>query len=857
MEKKVYEIEGMSCTACASAIERNLAKLDGVEDVSVSYASEKMNIRFDENKLTENDLEKAVASTGYKLVGKNQGLGKKPEGVKNDHGSQLRKRVLYSLAFTLPLLYISMGPMIGIPIPGFLSGHTNLLILAITQLLLTIPVLIINRDIYNIGFKMLYKRTPNMDSLIAVGTSAAFIYSIFTIYMMAYGFGNRMDDMIMEFSHNLYFESAAIILLLITFGKYLEARAKGRTSEAIKKLIELQPQTALRFDPIEGTEQEISIEEVRKDDILIVKPGWKIPTDGNITEGFSSVDESMLTGESIPVDKASGDRVIGGSLNKNGYFKFKVLRTGEDTTLSQIIQLVESAQSSKAPIARLADRISLYFVPAVLLISAVTFVVWIALGQDFVFALTSAIAVLVISCPCALGLATPTAIMVGTGKGAENGILIKTGEALEGAHKADTIVFDKTGTLTKGEPDVTDIILLDDNFTEDELLKIAASAESNSEHPLSEAIVRKAREKSLAFYDVSEFQAIPGKGITAVVNQINVLIGNKVFITENNVQDFSYDADLLSDQGKTPLYISFNKKLVGIISVADTLKERSREAVSLLQSMSLDVIMLTGDNKRTALGIAKKLGITNVISDVFPENKAQVIKELQSRNKNVIMVGDGINDAPALAQANTSIAIGNGSDIAIEAADIILMKNDVMDVSKAIKLSKSTIRNIKQNLFWAFFYNIIGIPVAAGVFYYSFGLRLDPIFAAAAMSLSSVSVVTNALRLKGLKLDTGSLTSICPSPLPAGAKAPDKSATISNETNGGKEMMKKLYIEGMTCGHCTARVEKALKELGFDEVTVSLEDKSAVVKGGSDISDSDIKAKVEDAGYEVTKIELL
>lgn len=745
--KQSVKIKGMTCTACALAIEKSLKKEEAVKNVAVNFATEKMNIEYDENQLNQDQIAEKVASVGYEMVLSSN--TDKVEKNKNhsvmEHEQVMKKRLIYSLIFTIPVFYISMAPMIGLPIPYFLAGKDNVLIMALTQMLLTIPVLITARDFYTTGFKTLYKMSPNMDSLIAVGTSATFLYGVVVIYQLAYGFSYGDMERIHQYGHDLYFESAAVILSLITLGKYLEARAKGKTSEAITKLMDLAPDEAI----VERNGQELRVKtsDLKVGDTVIIKPGAKIPVDGIVLEGYSSVDESMLTGESIPVEKTKDAKVITGSVNQTGHFKFRVTEIGADTTLSKIIQLVEEAQGTKAPISKLADKISVYFVPIVIGISVVTLAVWLMLGKEFSFAFRMSIAVLVISCPCALGLATPTAIMVGTGMGAKHGILIKTSEALELMKKVDTIVFDKTGTLTKGIPEVTDVMAYNG---EEKLLKLVASAESMSEHPLSRAITQHAKYQNIEITKATDFEAIVGKGIVATVDEQRIMIGNEKLMQDNGV-DTNHKKERileLSNAGKTPLLIAYGGKLQGIIAVADTIKSNSKMAIEILQKLGKDVVMLTGDNENTAKAIANQMGIKQVISDVLPEHKADAVKSLQSKGKQVMMVGDGINDAIALTQADIGIAIGSGTDVAIESADVVLMKDNVMDVVTAIELSQATIRNIKQNLFWAFIYNIIGIPIAIGVLYPAFQIRLNPMIAAAAMSFSSVSVVINALRLK-------------------------------------------------------------------------------------------------------------
>lgn len=750
MKKDKYNISGMTCSACSLAVEKSIKKIDGVEEISVNLLQNNMNVTFDESKVSEIDIIKAVEKAGYGASPvKSVSKVKDERNPAKEEYMEMKKRLIWSLIFTIPLFYLAMGDMYGWPLPGFLKGHMNVMSFAFTQFLLTLPVAIINSKYYKVGFKTLFKGSPNMDSLIAIGTGAAILYGIFAIYRIGFGLGHDNMELVKAYAHDLYFESAGVILTLITLGKFLEARAKGSTSEAIRKLMDLSPKTAL----VErnGIEGEIPVEDLIKGDIIIVKPGKRIPADGIVTEGYTSMDESMITGESIPVEKKVGSKVTSGSINKTGFIKFTAEKVGDETTLSQIIKLVEEAQSTKAPIAKMADKISGIFVPVVLVISLVSTIVWLLLGHTFEFALSIGIAVLVISCPCALGLATPTAIMVGTGKGAENGILIKSGEALEIGHKIGTIVLDKTGTITIGKPEVKDIITFED-MDEIELLKIAASMEKGSEHPLAEAVIAAAEDKELTLYQPGDFDAIPGKGIRAKINDISYSIGNVKLMTEIGI-DVSEHLELhekLSKEGKTLLYLADNK-LLGIISAADVVKPTSKEAIHTFQKMGIKVVMLTGDNQLTGEAIGQQVGVDTVIAEVMPADKEREVRRLQEGNKIVAMVGDGINDAPALARADIGIAIGAGTDVAIESADMVLMRSDLLDVASAIQLSKATIRNIKQNLFWAFFYNTAGIPLAAGVFYTILGWKLSPMFAAAAMSLSSVSVVTNALRLKGFK----------------------------------------------------------------------------------------------------------
>lgn len=733
-----YRVEGMTCAVCAGRVEKVTKKIEGVQDSVVNLTTEKMSITVDDDIVTYGDIKRAVEKAGYKLVREEE---KENTEKKLSDKDKLLRRLIFSCIFTIPLLIVTMGHMVGMPLPKIIDPMVNPMNFAVFQIILTVPVMAIGYKFYLIGFKNLIKLSPNMDSLIAVGTSAAFLYSVFGMYKIATG-----DT---SYAMHLYFEAAVTILTLITLGKYLEAISKGKTSEAIKKLMGLAPKTATIIR--EGNEIVIPIDEVVVGDIILVKPGEKLPVDGEVIEGSTAIDESMLTGESIPVEKIVGSNVIGASINKTGFIKYKATKVGRDTALSQIIKLVEDAQGSKAPIAKMADVISAYFVPIVIGLAIFSAIAWLIAGETPVFALTIFISVLVIACPCALGLATPTAIMVGTGKGAENGVLIKGGEALEITHKINTIVFDKTGTITEGKPVVTDIVSRgkENNI----LLALAASAEKGSEHPLGEAIVRAAIEKNIELKSLENFNAIPGHGIEVVIENESILLGNLKLMKERSIDigELRGEADRLANEGKTPMFIAINNSLEGIIAVADTVKPSSINAIKELHNMGIKVAMITGDNKKTAEAIAKQVGIDIVLSEVLPEDKANEVKKLQGKDDKVAMVGDGINDAPALAQADIGIAIGSGTDVAIESADIVLMRSDLMDVIVAIKLSKATIRNIKQNLFWAFGYNVLGIPVAMGVLHIFGGPLLNPMIAAAAMSFSSVSVLLNALRLKKFK----------------------------------------------------------------------------------------------------------
>ncbi|MEI5993740.1 heavy metal translocating P-type ATPase [Candidatus Enterococcus mansonii] len=744
-QRRTFDIEGMTCASCAQTVEKATNKLNGVSKASVNLATEKMVVDFDPSTVNVSDITKAVSDAGYEAVEQIDTVNTvdKDREKKQKHIKEMWQRFWLSAVFTVPLLYVAMGHMVGLPLPAFLDPMMHPETFATLQLILTIPVLYLGKSFFTVGFKALFKGHPNMDSLVALGTSAAVVYSLYGTVMIFIG-----DP---QFTTALYYESAGVILTLITLGKYFEAVSKGKTSEAIKKLMGLAPKNARVFR--KGQEMEIPVDSVQLEDIIVVRPGEKIPVDGVVIEGSSAIDESMLTGESMPVEKKIGDNVIGASINKNGSFRFKATKVGKDTALSQIIKLVEDAQGSKAPIAKMADKISGVFVPIVMVLAVLAGLAWYFLGQEsWVFALTITISVLVIACPCALGLATPTAIMVGTGKGAENGVLIKSGDALETTHKIQTIVFDKTGTITEGKPKVTDIVTAN-GMTENELLRLAASAEKGSEHPLGEAIVNGAEEKGLTISATEAFTAIPGHGIEVTIESSRLLLGNKKLMDDRGIalEDLGNKSDQLAEQGKTPMYIAKDDRIAGIIAVADTIKPNSIPAIKKLHQMGIEVAMITGDNKRTAQAIAKQVGIDRVLSEVLPEDKANEVMKLQKEGKKVAMVGDGINDAPALAQADIGIAIGSGTDVAMESADIVLMRSDLMDVPTAVELSKATIKNIKENLFWAFAYNTLGIPVAMGVLYLFGGPLLNPMIAGAAMSFSSVSVLLNALRLKGFK----------------------------------------------------------------------------------------------------------
>ena len=847
--KQKFDVTGMTCSACSAHVEKAVGKLEGIHTVNVNLLQNSMVVEYDETALHTDDIISAVKSGGYGASLQGAAAPNSPaEPAKNvalEEMKVMKNRLISSFSFLIPLFYISMGHMMGAPLPAILTGHENIMLFALTQLLLATPVLIINRKFFIVGFKALANRAPNMDSLVALGSAASYIYSVFAIYAIGYYLGHGDLEMAHHYGMELYLEGAAMILTLITVGKYMETRSKGKTSEAIGKLMDLAPKmaTVLR----NGKEQEIPVEQVTVGDIVVVRPGQSIPVDGRLTEGFSAVDESAITGESIPVDKQVGDTVIGATVNKTGFFKMEATRVGSDTTLSQIISLVEEAGASKAPIAKLADTVSGIFVPVVITIAILATVVWMFVGQPFSFALSIGIAVLVISCPCALGLATPTAIMVGTGKGAEYGILVKSAESLEIAHKIDTVILDKTGTLTEGHPVVTDVLPAP-GVLKNPFLRAAASIEALSEHPLAEAIVKHAEAAEISLTPAENLLATAGQGIEADVNGKHILGGNLKMMQERNIdlKGFAEKAILLAEEGKTPLFFAEGEKFLGVLALADTLKPTSKAAVDAFHQMGIDVIMLTGDNKRTANAIAETLGI-HAIAEVLPQDKEMEVRRLQESGKKVAMIGDGINDAPALTRADVGIAIGAGTDVAMESADIVLMKSDLLDAVTAVQLSHATIKNIKQNLFWAFFYNTCGIPLAAGLFYSAFGWKLNPMFAAAAMSFSSFFVVSNALRLKLFKPTHRALTAATAAQVieQKENKIPDKEEIL---------MKKVLKIEGMMCHHCTGRVDKALNEMDGVKATVSLEDKSAEVELSKEISDEELVKVVTDAGYEVVDI---
>lgn len=865
MKKEVYDITGMSCSACSSHVEKCVSKLDGVNSLTVNLLTNSMQIEYEESILSKDGIIDAVVKAGYGASlrgGDDSGRKTDKQAVREEQkrkqeqeDKSMRNRLLWSVVFWIPLMYVSMGHMLysalSLELPyitkHYLYGNANAVTMAFTQLLLLIPILLLNRKYFTNGFLTLWRRSPNMDSLIAVGGGAAVLYGIFAIYRIGYGLGHGELDLVEQYRHDLYFESAGTILTLVTIGKYLEHRSKSKTSEAITKLVDLTPKTVTVLK--DGKELVIGAEELMAGDVFLLKPGEAAAVDGVIVSGTSSFDESAITGESMPVAKKQGDLIVSATINLTGVVQARASKVGEDTTIAQMIRLVEEASASKAPIAKLADKVAGVFVPVVIGIALLTFAVWLLCGATFEFAMSCGIAVLVISCPCALGLATPVAIMVGTGVGAEHGVLIKSGESLQAFHQIDTVVLDKTGTITEGKPKVTDVVAF--GIEEAELVAVAGSLELSSEHPLAAAIAGYAKERQDTFAKVENFEAVFGKGIRGRVENIDYIAGNEVYMMEEGVGITQEQKELLStlaEQGKTPmLFARLETKgyvPIGMIAVADVVKATSKEAVELLHKENISVIMLTGDNEITANAIKEEVLVDQVIAGVLPTGKEAEIKALRETGKRVAMVGDGINDAPALAAADVGVAIGAGTDIAIESADIVLMKNDLRDVSGAIHLSRAVIRNIKQNLFWAFFYNCIGIPLAAGVMYPVFALKLSPMFGAFAMSLSSVCVVSNALRLKGLRWykNNGDVKEVFAEP----EKQKESEVTM---------MTKTITIEGMSCGHCTARVETALKALdGVKEVVMSLEDKTATVTAEEKVSEDMMKSTVTEAGYEVVSI---
>lgn len=880
-KKETYDVTGMSCSACSSHVEKAVSKLEGMDKVTVNLLTNSMQVEYDENRLNNTAIEQAVEKAGYG-ASLHQEKGNAPQSVQSavktespadlqkKEQEQMKKRLIWSIILLIPLMYVSMGHMIynwlGVGMPPltmkYLHGSQNALTYSFTQFLLVLPILIINKKFFINGFKTLAHRSPNMDSLVAIGAGASVVYGVYAIYRIGYGLGYGQTEVVTRYSHDLYFESAGMILTLITVGKYLEAKSKGRTSEAITRLLNLTPKKVhvLRND----AEMEMPAEEVVSGDILVLRPGEAAAVDGVIVEGHSAFDESAITGESIPVEKKEGDTVVSATLNKSGLIHMRATKVGQDTTLSQIIRLVEEASASKAPIAKMADKIAGVFVPVVIGIAVVTFAIWLLSGASFEFAMSCGIAVLVISCPCALGLATPVAIMVGTGKGAENGILIKSGEALEMAHLVDTVVLDKTGTITEGKPRVTDVYACE-GMEPKQLLALAGALEKGSEHPLAQAILEQCEEDGLTCAPVQNFEAVFGYGIKGTVDGVDCFAGNEAMVQSLGLslpKTVSGKLQELATQGKTPLIFgriepdSTKGTILGIIAVADVIKESSPEAIQKLKDYHIHVVMLTGDHEQTAKAIQKQVGVDEVIAQVLPNQKEEKIAQLQRAGHKVAMVGDGINDAPALARADVGIAIGAGTDVALESADVVLMRSDLMDVAGVIYLSHKVIRNIKENLFWAFFYNSIGIPLAAGVLYPLFQLKLNPMFGAAAMSLSSVCVVSNALRLKHVKLrqekdnKVSQNVEVTPAAIQETELQPHKKE--SEETT----MKKTIHVEGMMCMHCVGHVEKALRGVpGVKGVTVSLDDQNAIVDVDESVSNHALTAAVKNAGYEVTGIE--
>lgn len=862
MKHETYQVTGMSCSACSSRVEKAVSKLEGIEKASVNLLTNSMQVDYDETILTGQAIIDAVVKAGYgaSLAGGQAGTkGASPQAspanTAEQEVRQMKRRLLWSIVFLIPTVYIAMHHMLashlGIPVPSAISavfdGPENAISFAFAQFLLILPIMYLNRKYYINGFSNLLRGAPNMDSLVGMGSMASAAFGAFAIFRMGWGMGHGDWALVQTYSANLYFESAGMIVTLITVGKYLETRAKGKTSAAIEKLMKLAPKeaTVLRG----GIETVIPVEDLAVGDEIVVRPGERIPADGIVSQGTTSIDESAITGESIPVEKQVGDKVTSATINTSGYIHVTAQRVGDDTTISQIIRLVDEASASKAPIAKIADAVAGIFVPAVITLAvAVTALWYFAMGADLEFAFSIGISILVISCPCALGLATPVAIMVGTGKGAENGILIKSGEALERAHAIDTVVMDKTGTITEGKPRVTDMQAL--TCSETELLALAAGMEQGSEHPLAEAIVACGKERGVTPKAVSDFQAVFGKGVIASADGKTYYAGNAALMAEQGIAIGRYTGrlDALADQGKTPLIFADDSGVIGIIAVADMEKATSAEAISRFAAMGIDVVMLTGDNARTAEAIRKRLGIPKVIAGVLPQDKERHIAELQAQGHTVAMIGDGVNDAPALAKADVGIAIGAGTDVAIESADAVLMRSDLLDAVSAVRLSKAVIKNIKENLFWAFFYNVIAIPLAAGLFYPAYGLKLNPMIGAAAMSLSSVCVVLNALRLRFFKPNHSAGT------VSRETSHETPNTPISEQKEGEPAMKTTLHIEGMMCQHCQKHVHDALAAMdGVTDVTVNLEGKTADVTATKDITTDEFAKVITDAGYELVK----
>lgn len=842
--KERFDVSGMTCASCQANVQKAVEKL-GVDFVNVNLISETMTVSYDDGKISENDIIKAVEKIGYGAKVKNK-KNLKENNKTFDEEKIVKNRLIISFIFLIPLMYVSMGHMINLPLPHFLMGARGSVNFAFLQFLLTLPIVFVNRIFYISGFKALFNKASNMDTLVGLGSFAALIYGIFAIMRMAYGLGFEKFEIVENYRHNLYFESSAMILTLITLGKYFEKKSKGQTKKSLESLMDLAPKKARILK--DKNEVEILVEDLKKGDLILVRPGEAIPVDGIVKEGSSLVDESAITGESIPVNKNIGDEVISATLNKQGSFIFEATKVGEDTTLSKIIELVNQANETKAPIAKLADKISAIFVPTVMIISLITFVVWMILGYGFEFSLNFAISVLVISCPCALGLATPMAIMVATGKSAQFGLLFKNAESLENLHKVDTILLDKTGTITEGKPQVTDII---SEIDENEFIKIASSIENNSEHPLSHAISEYAKAKNIQAKNIEDFEAISGKGIKAKYENKIYYGGNISLMKEKNIDLKSYEkkADIFSNEGKTSMYFADKKNVIGIIAVQDKPKNLSKIAIDEMKKMGYEVRMITGDNEKTAEAIKNALNIDEKYAEVLPQDKEKEIKNLQKLGKKVLMVGDGINDAPALVRSDVSMAIGNGTDVAIESADIILINNNILDIVSALKLSKTTIKIIKENLFWAFFYNIIGIPLAAGLLYPAFGLKLSPMFGAFAMSFSSIFVCLNSLRLRKFKANFENEEKIKEEI----QKEKNKNIKEKKMNESNKMIVK---VNQMSCNHCKNRVEEILKNIsGIENAEVNLDEKLAEVDYFGAIDENEIKEKINNAGYEFVGIE--
>lgn len=848
MKTEKFRVTGMTCAACQANVEKVACKLEGVESAQVNLLSEQLTVSFDDEKLTEQNIIDAVNNIGYGASLFNQKNAK--NGLKEqwqerrsneqEKENSMKKRLVSSIAFLVVLMYVAMGHMLSIPLPHFLQGTENAIVNALLQMLLTIPVMIINKKFFVSGFKGLIKRTANMDSLVALGSGASFIYGLFSLFMMAYAAPRGDLEALAHFSHELYFESSAMILTLVTVGKYLETKSKRKTGDALGKLVELSPKTANVIK--DGKEITVAAEDIKTGDEIIIRPGERIAVDGVLKSGNGYIDQSAVTGESLPVEKSVGDEIISATLNKNGTFTMTATKVGENTTLSQIIKLVDEAGSSKAPIARLADKVSGVFVPVVMAISLITFIIWLVTGAEFSTALSFGITVLVISCPCALGLATPVAIMVGTGKAAENGILIKSAAALENLGNVNKIVLDKTGTITSGEMTVSDIVVIDKSYNENEFLKICAAIESGSEHPLAEAVRKKSKERGLLLPQSRDFEAVQGKGVKCLINGKKYLSGNTRFLSEENIEIASIEktVDELSKQGKTPLIFAEENNIIGIIAVSDTIRNDSIEAIKAFKALGKTTVMLTGDNKNAAQYIAEKAGVDEVFAELLPADKESILRKLQENGEMVAFIGDGINDAPALTRADVGIAIGAGTDIAIDAADIVLIKSSLSDGAKAVELSKAVMKNIKMNLFWAFFYNTLGIPLAAGVLYPAFAIKLTPMIGSAAMSLSSVSVVTNALRLRFFK-----------SKLIIENNIEEVEKAFLNQKEGNDIMTKVIKVDGMMCPRCEAHVTKALLAIdGVEEATASHEESIATVTLSKEVADDVLIKAIVDEGYE-------